>query len=135
MPEVTPGTLREGDYDVTQHAGACQTCVPHLVARSRRRRPSWGGLLGELRQPDGLGRVRGPSKSRCAARNKVAFQRVSTLQPSPSLVSTSARRLRRLVSQGSHTLQADELKCSRAERLQQITSLTQAATQPSSDLT
>src|SRR5919107_1239472 len=113
MPEDTPGTLREGDYDVTQHAGACQTCVPHLVARSRRRRPSWGVLLGELRQPDGLGRVRGPSKSRCAARNKVAFQRVSTLQP--SLVSTSARRLRRLVSQGSHTPQADELKCSRVK--------------------
>jgi hypothetical protein len=67
-----------------------------------------GVLLGELRQPDGLGRLRGPSKSRCAARNKGAYQRVSTLQP--SLVSTSARRLRRLVSQGSHTLQADELK-------------------------
>src|SRR5215204_7615927 len=45
MPEDTPGTLREGDYDVTQHAVACQTCVPHLVARSRRRRPSWGFCL------------------------------------------------------------------------------------------
>src|ERR671921_253098 len=72
-----------------------------------------GGLLGELRQPDCLGRVRGPSKSRCTARNKVAYQRVSTLQP--SLVSTSARRLRRLISQGSHTLQAEELKCSRVK--------------------
>src|SRR5215210_1250270 len=35
MPAGTPGTLPECDYDVTQHAGACQTGVPHLVAHLR----------------------------------------------------------------------------------------------------
>src|SRR5918993_5749356 len=74
MPEVTPGTLREGDYDVTQHAGACQTCVAHLVARSGRRRPSWGfawratpaGRSGSCEEPVEV-EVRGSKQSSTSA--------------------------------------------------------------------